>query len=292
MVLNENISNRKRRQRTCDNTGSSEKQQSRKNFCAPGNGGTAKEEKCENIAISDMQELAVFAEKNGVNLAVPGSEDLLVAGIADLLIEKGISVLGPHRKAALLEGSKCFAKDFMEKYGIKTAAYKNFTSYEEAVAWLENCPYPTVLKADGLAAGKGVLICANKNEARKGLKSLMLSKDFGEAGSQIVIEEYLEGVEASILSLYDGKTIVPMLSAKDHKKIGENETGPNTGGMGVVSPNPHITSEIMKNFEQGIMESTRKGLEQEKLEFTGVIFFRFNDHKKRYISVGVQFENG
>ena len=242
-------------------------------FCAPGNGGTAKEEKCENIAISDMQELAVFAEKNGVNLAVPGSEDLLVAGIADLLIEKGISVLGPHRKAALLEGSKCFAKDFMEKYGIKTAAYKNFTSYEEAVAWLDNCPYPTVLKADGLAAGKGVLICANKNEARKGLKSLMLSKDFGEAGSQIVIEEYLEGVEASILSLYDGKTIVPMLSAKDHKKIGENETGPNTGGMGVVSPNPHITSEIMKNFEQGIMESTRKGLEQEKLEFTGVIFF-------------------
>ncbi len=242
-------------------------------FCAPGNGGTAKEEKCENVAITDIRELADFAEKNGVSLAVPGSEDLLVAGIADLLIEKGISVLGPHKKAALLEGSKCFAKDFMEKYGIKTASYRNFTSYEEADAWLETCPYPTVIKADGLAAGKGVLICADKNEAREGLRSLMLTREFGEAGSQVVIEEYLEGVEASILSFYDGKTILPMVSAKDHKKIRENETGPNTGGMGVVSPNPHMTAEIMKDFEQGIMESTRRGLEQEHLEFSGVIFF-------------------
>ena len=242
-------------------------------YCAPGNGGTEKEAKCENVSITDIRELAEFAEKNNVTLAVPGSEDLLVAGVADLLQDKNIAVLGPHKKAALLEGSKCFAKDFMEKYGIKTASYKNFSSYDEADAWLDECPYPTVLKADGLAAGKGVLICQDKGEAKEALKTLMLAKQFGDAGSQIVIEEYLEGVEASILSFYDGDTIVPMVSAKDHKKIGENETGPNTGGMGVVSPNPHVTPELMKEFELGIMEATRNGLEKENLQFSGVIFF-------------------
>ena len=242
-------------------------------YCAPGNGGTEGEPKCTNVPLTNIQELADFAEKNGVTLAVPGSEDLLVAGIADLFKEKGIPVLGPGKNAALLEGSKCYAKDFMAKYDIRTASYKNFTSFDEADAWLENCPYPTVLKADGLAAGKGVLICQNREEAKIALKDLMVSRQFGDAGSQIVIEEFLEGVEASILSFYDGEKILPLLSAKDHKKIGENETGPNTGGMGVVSPNPHVTDSILKDFEQGIMASTLKGLKDEGLQFAGIIFF-------------------
>ena len=242
-------------------------------YCAPGNGGTAGEEKCQNIPLSDPMELADFAEQNGVDLAVPGSEDLLVAGIADNFSAKGISVLGPGKSAARLEGSKCFAKDFMLKYGIKTASYKNFTSYDQAYSWLEHCPYPTVLKADGLAAGKGVLICQNREEARKGLKELMVDKQFGDAGTSIVIEEYLQGVEASILSFYDGKTILPLISAKDHKKIGENETGPNTGGMGVIAPNPHVNSAVNEMFIRDIMNPTLNGLKEEGLSFSGIIFF-------------------
>jgi len=242
-------------------------------YCAPGNGGTAGEYRCENVAITDPAELAAFAAEKGVELAVPGSEDLLVAGIADRFTAKGIPVLGPHREAARLEGSKCFAKEFMEKYGIRTASYRNFTTYEEAEAWLDICPYPTVVKADGLAAGKGVLICRTREEAKEGLRSLMLDRCFGEAGNRIVIEEYLEGVEASILSFYDGRTILPLLSAKDHKKIGERETGPNTGGMGVVSPNPHVTDDVMETFRRDILEPTLTGLKEEHLTFSGVIFF-------------------
>ncbi len=242
-------------------------------YCAPGNGGTAGEEKCLNVPLTDPRELADFAEKNGVDLAVPGSEDLLVAGIADLFSAKGIAVLGPGKNAARLEGSKCFAKDFMLKYGIKTASYKNFTSYEEAYSWLDHCPYPTVLKADGLAAGKGVLICQNREEAKRGLKELMVDKQYGDAGTSIVIEEFLQGVEASILSFYDGNTILPLLSAKDHKRIGENETGPNTGGMGVIAPNPHVSSEVNEMFIRDIMNPTLKGLKKEQLTFSGIIFF-------------------
>ena len=242
-------------------------------YCAPGNGGTEGEALCENVPLSDPAELADFAERKGVNLAVPGSEDMLVAGIADLFKNKGIPVLGPDKAAARLEGSKCFAKDFMEKYGIRTASYKNFTSFKEADKWLDNCPYPTVLKADGLAAGKGVLICENREDAKKGLQELMVDKQFGDAGSSIVIEEFLQGVEASILSFFDGETILPLLSAKDHKKIGENETGPNTGGMGVVSPNPHLTDEIMEGIKAEILAPTLKGLKAENLLFSGVIFF-------------------
>ena len=242
-------------------------------FCAPGNGGTASEKGCSNIDITDMHELADFAAREGVGLAVPGSEDMLVAGIADIFKEKGIPVLGPHREAALLEGSKCLAKTFMEKYGVKTAAYKNFSSMDEAAAYLEGCSFPIVLKADGLAAGKGVLICPDKEEADAALKVLMAERRFGDAGNSIVIEEYLEGVEASILSFYDGKTILPLLSAKDHKKIGEGETGPNTGGMGVVAPNPHVDDAVMNAFYKEIMEPTLRGLEAEGLTFPGVIFF-------------------
>lgn len=242
-------------------------------YCAPGNGGTASEKGCENVDLSDPQALADFAAVNSVDMALPGSEDMLVAGIADRFKEKGIPVLGPHRAAALLEGSKCMAKDFMKKYGIRTAAYENFTSYDDARSYLETASFPIVLKADGLAAGKGVLICADRSEAMTALDTLMSDRAFGDAGDSIVIEEYLTGVEASILSFYDGKTIMPLLSAKDHKKILEGETGPNTGGMGVVSPNPHVDDEVMSLFQKEILEPTRIGLETEGLNFSGVIFF-------------------
>ncbi len=242
-------------------------------FCAPGNGGTALEPGCENVSLTEIQELADFAHKKGVSLALPGSEDMLVAGIADEFQKKGIPVLGPHKKAAMLEGSKCLAKEFMQKYGIKTAEYRNFNSYEEARPYLNQCSYPVVLKADGLAAGKGVLICRDKAEAEDGLKQLMQDRQFGAAGDSIVIEEFLEGVEASILSLYDGNTILPLLSAKDHKKIGEGETGPNTGGMGVISPNPHVDAGVMDAFQKDILLPTLRGLQEEKLQFKGVIFF-------------------
>jgi len=242
-------------------------------YCAPGNGGTALEKGCENIPLTDIRELADFASVNGVTLALPGSEDMLVAGIADRFQEKGIPVLGPHKKAARLEGSKCFAKEFMQKYGIKTAAYRNFSSYESAESYLNECDYPVVLKADGLAAGKGVLICNNQSEAETALNQLMKDRQFGDAGDNIVIEEFLEGVEASILSLYDGKEILPLLSAKDHKKIGEGETGPNTGGMGVIAPNPHVSEQVMDAFRKDILKPTLEGLQKESLQFQGVIFF-------------------
>jgi len=242
-------------------------------YCAPGNGGTALEEGCENIPLTDIQDLSEFASENGVTLALPGSEDMLVAGIADKFIEKGIPVLGPDKKAARLEGSKCFAKEFMQKYGIKTAEYRNFNSYESAKSYLEHCHFPVVLKADGLAAGKGVLISNNKSEAETALLQLMKDKQFGDAGNNIVIEEFLEGVEASILSFYDGKVILPLLSAKDHKKIGEGETGPNTGGMGVIAPNPHVDENVMAVFKRDILEPTILGLQKESLQFKGVIFF-------------------
>lgn len=249
-------------------------------YCAPGNGGTALEKGCENIALTDINSLADFASKKAVDLALPGSEDMLVAGIADLLKEKGIPVLGPHRAAALLEGSKCLAKDFMKKYSIKTAAYENFSSIDKAEKYLESCDFPIVLKADGLAAGKGVLICQNRDEAFKALKTLMSDKKFGTAGDNIVIEEFLEGIEASILSFYDGKTILPLLSAKDHKKIAEGESGPNTGGMGVISPNPYVSENVMTMFKNEIMEPTIRGLAEEGLQFAGIIFFGLMINKK------------
>lgn len=242
-------------------------------YCAPGNGGTALEDRCENIPVLAIQELVDFALKNEVDLVVPGSEDMLVAGIVDEFRRNEIPILGPHRKAALLEGSKCLAKDFMRQYGIKSAEYRNFHSIEAAAQYLEHCHYPVVLKADGLAMGKGVLICQDKAEARIALNQIMKERRFGSAGDSIVIEEFLEGVEASILSFYDGKTILPLLSAKDHKKIGEGERGPNTGGMGAVVPNPHVDDAVMKDFHKDILLPTLEGLEAEGLQFCGVIFF-------------------
>lgn len=247
-------------------------------YFATGNGGTA--QIGTNIAATSIEELYTFAKKEAIDLTIVGSEDLLVAGIVDAFHKNGLKIFGPHKAAAQLEGNKAFAKEFMKKYGVKTAAYKNFTNYKKALAHLNTIPYPTVVKASGLAAGKGVIIAQNKTEAENALQEIMQDKIFGDSGSEVVIEEFLEGVEASILSYYNGKEIVPFISAKDHKKIGEGESGLNTGGMGVIAPNPYTTPEVMNAFQKDILQPTLKGLEAERLQFSGVIFFGLMITKK------------
>lgn len=242
-------------------------------YAAPGNAGTASMEKTENINISDIEGLLKFAKTEKIDLTILGSEELLVAGIVDKFQAEGLKIFGPHQKAAMLEGSKTFSKDFMKKYGVKTAAYENFDNYDKAFAYLDNCEYPLVIKASGLAAGKGVIIAQNRSDAEEALKDIMLDSKFGNAGAEVVIEEFLEGVEASILSFYDGNIIVPFVSAKDHKKIGEGEIGLNTGGMGVIAPNPYVDEDVKEAFEKDILQPTLQGLKAEGLEFSGVIFF-------------------
>jgi len=242
-------------------------------FCAPGNGATEMIEKCRNVRAGTPEELAAFAMREGVDLTVPGAEDLLVAGIADIFKEKNLKVFGPHKAAAMLEGSKSFAKDFMKKYGIRTAVYEKFESADNALRYLGKAPMPTVIKADGLAAGKGVVICQTREEAEKAVREIMVDHCFGEAGNSVVIEEFLTGVEASILSVFDGKQITPFISAKDHKKIGEGETGLNTGGMGAIAPNPYVTDLVLEDFRDNIMAPTAEGLIAENLRFSGIIFF-------------------
>lgn len=249
-------------------------------FVAPGNGGTAKENKCENINITDINELLNFAIEKEIDMTVVGPEDPLTKGIVDKFKEKGLKIFGPSEKAAMLEGSKSFSKDFMKKYGVKTAEYEVFYDVEKALAYLENCAYPTVVKADGLAAGKGVAICENKEEAINAVKSFMIDDIFNGAGKKIVIEEFLEGVEASILSITDGKTIIPFISAKDHKQIYDGSKGPNTGGMGVVAPNPYVTEEVFKDFKENIMNKTLEGIKKEELDYKGIIFFGIMITKK------------
>jgi len=242
-------------------------------YVAPGNAGTETMEKTENINLSDIDSLLNFAKGNKIDLTILGSEELLVAGIVDKFQAEGLKIFGPHQRAAMLEGSKTFSKDFMKKHGVKTAEYENFDNYDKAYAYLDKCEYPLVIKASGLAAGKGVIIAQNRVEAEEALKDIMLDSKFGQAGAEVVIEEFLEGVEASILSFYDGNIIVPFVSAKDHKKIGEGETGLNTGGMGVIAPNPYVTTEVNELFIKDILEPTLRGLKAENLEFAGVIFF-------------------
>lgn len=242
-------------------------------FVAPGNGGTAKENKCENIDIVDIEELLTFALEKQIDLTIVGPEEPLTKGIVDKFKGKGLSIFGPSERAAMLEGSKSFSKDFMKKYGVKTAQYEVFTDVDKALNYLEECPYPTVIKADGLAAGKGVAICKNKKEAIDAVKSFMVDDIFNGAGERIVIEEFLEGVEASILSITDGNTIIPFISAKDHKQIFDDGKGPNTGGMGVVAPNPYVTEEVLRDFEENIMNKTLVGIKEERFDYKGIIFF-------------------
>jgi phosphoribosylamine--glycine ligase len=242
-------------------------------FVAPGNGGTAIENKCENINITDINELVKFAQEEIIDLTIVGPEDPLTKGIVNKFKQEGLKIFGPAENGAQLEGSKSFSKEFMKKYGVKTAEYETFTNVDEALQYLETCPYPTVVKADGLAAGKGVAICFNKEEAVIAVKSYMVDDIFDGAGQKIVIEEFLEGVEASILSITDGKTIIPFISGKDHKQIFDGGKGPNTGGMGVLAPNPYVTEDVMKDFEDNIMARTLTGIREEGFDYKGIIFF-------------------
>ena len=250
-------------------------------FIAPGNACVEMLPNAESVNLSSIDEYISFAKDNNVELTVVGSEELLVQGIVDEFHKNRLKIFGPDKKAAILEGSKAYSKDFMKKYGIKTAVYEIFDNSEKAKEFLNNWKdFPVVIKASGLAAGKGVIIAQNLNEAIKAVEDIMVDEKFGNAGNQVVIEEFLDGVEASILSFTDSKVIVPLLSAKDHKKIGEDETGLNTGGMGVISPNPFVTDEIFEKFKSDIMEPTLKGMQSEGMDFAGVIFFGLMITKK------------
>ncbi|WP_373898874.1 phosphoribosylamine--glycine ligase [Haloimpatiens sp. FM7315] len=249
-------------------------------YCAPGNGGTALEEKCENIKLTSKEELIEFAKKNKIDFTVVGPEIPLVDGIVDDFKSQGLKILGPSKSGALLEGSKAFSKEFMKKYGVKTAEYAVIEDYNEAMEYVNNCAYPVVIKADGLAAGKGVVICMDKEEAKNTIEDFMVKDVFKGSGKKLVIEEYLVGVEASILSITDGKTILPFISSKDHKQIYDGGKGPNTGGMGVIAPNPYCSSEVLREFNENILKPTLEGIQKENMDYTGIIFFGIMITKK------------
>lgn len=249
-------------------------------YCAPGNGGTALEQKCENINIVEIKELVKFAKDNNISLTFVGPEIPLIDGIVDLFNKENLRIFGPSKKAAMLEGSKSFSKEFMKKYNVKTAKYEVFTESNEAFKYLKDQEFPIVIKADGLAAGKGVYICDSLEEANSAVKDIMIDDIFAGAGNKIVVEEFLEGIEASILSITDGEIILPFVSAKDHKQIFDGGKGPNTGGMGVIAPNPYVTNKVKKEFELEIMKPTLLGLREENLDFKGIIFFGIMITKK------------
>ncbi|MBL0691261.1 MAG: phosphoribosylamine--glycine ligase [SAR324 cluster bacterium] len=245
-------------------------------YIAPGNGGTALEAKCVNIAYQNKEQLLKFAIDNKINFTFIGAEDLLADGVVDLFKEQGLKIFGPTKKQAQLESSKYFAKKFMQKFNIKTPAYIRFSDSQAAINHIKSLAdddFPLIIKADGLAAGKGVIIAKNKLEASDAIKRIMVDKSFGIAGNLILIEEYLTGVEASILALCDGDTILPLPSAKDHKRIGEGDSGENTGGMGVISPNPLLSEAQNQNFIKGVLQPTLDGIKQNNWDFVGVIFF-------------------
>ncbi|KEI01062.1 phosphoribosylformylglycinamidine synthase [Clostridium botulinum] len=249
-------------------------------YCAPGNGGTSKENKCENINLEEIEDLLNFAKKENIDLTIVGPEVSLVDGIVDRFKENNLKIFGPSKEASKLEGSKSFAKKFMKKYCVKTADYEVFEDVKEAVKYLENCSYPTVIKADGLAAGKGVVICKTKEEAKKAIENFMIKDVLKGSGLKIVIEEFLEGVEASILSITDGKTIIPFISSKDHKQIFDGDKGPNTGGMGVIVPNFYCTDKVLEEFNEEILKPTLKGVQEEDMDYIGTIFFGIMITKK------------
>lgn len=243
-------------------------------YCAPGNGGISEIAECVDIGAMEFDKLVAFAKKEAIDLTVIGMDDPLVGGIVDAFEKEGLRVFGPRKNAAVLEGSKVFSKDLMKKYNIPTAGYDTFTSPEEAIAFLEkNQKYPIVLKADGLALGKGVLICNSLAEAKEGVKSLMLDKQFGSAGDSIVIEEFITGPEVSVLSFVDGKTIKIMTSAQDHKRAKDGDQGLNTGGMGTFSPTPFYTEEADEFCKKYVYQATVDAMRAEGREFKGIIFF-------------------
>ncbi|MBQ6442597.1 MAG: phosphoribosylamine--glycine ligase [Lachnospiraceae bacterium] len=242
-------------------------------YCAPGNAGIGQIAECVPIGAMEFDKLAAFAKENAIDLTVVGMDDPLVGGIVDVFEKEGLRVFGPRKNAAILEGSKAFSKDLMKKYGIPTAAYETFDDPEKALAYLEQAKMPVVLKADGLALGKGVLICNNLDEAKAGVKEIMQDKKFGSAGDHMVIEEFMTGREVSVLSFTDGKTIRIMSSAQDHKRAKDGDQGLNTGGMGTFSPSPFYTEEIDRICKEKIYQPTVDAMAAEGRPFTGVIFF-------------------
>ncbi len=242
-------------------------------YCAPGNAGIASVAECVDIPVMDFDAQVKFAKENGIDLVVVAPDDPLAAGAVDAMEAAGIRAFGPRKNAAILEGSKAFSKDLMKKYGIPTAAYETFDTPEAALAYLETAPVPIVLKADGLALGKGVLICNTREEARAGVKTLMLDKQFGSAGDRIVIEQFMTGREVSVLTFVDGKTVRVMTSAQDHKRAKDGDQGLNTGGMGTFSPSPFYTDEIDAYCREHIYQPTVDAMRAEGREFKGVIFF-------------------
>ncbi|CDF59476.1 phosphoribosylamine--glycine ligase [Thermobrachium celere] len=242
-------------------------------YVCPGNVGTLMEDKCQNIDLEDLDDIINFAKSEEIDLVVVGPEKYLMLGAVDRFRENGIKIFGPSKKAALLEGSKAYAKEFMKRYGVKTASYEVFDDFEEAKGYLDKVKYPVVIKADGLAQGKGVVICSSKDEAEDTLFSFMVQDLFKGSGKRVVIEEYLKGVEASIICITDGKSIKPFVSAKDHKRLMDNDKGPNTGGMGVVAPNMYVTEDVFEKFKEDIMEKTLLGIREENLDYKGFIYF-------------------
>ncbi len=242
-------------------------------YCAPGNAGIAELAECVDIGAMELEKLADFAQEKAIDLTIIGMDDPLVAGVVDVFEERGLRVFGPRKNAAILEGSKAFSKDLMKKYNIPTAAYETFTSSEDALAYLETSAYPIVLKADGLALGKGVLICNTKEEAKEGVKTLMLDKQFGSAGDKIVIEEFMTGREVSVLCYCDGTHIAPMTSAQDHKRAKDGDKGLNTGGMGTFSPSPFYTDEVDAFCHKYIYQASMDAMKAEGRDFTGIMFF-------------------
>ena len=242
-------------------------------YCAPGNAGIAEVAECVNIKAMEFDKLAAFAKDNQIDLTVVGMDDPLVGGIVDVFEAEGLRVFGPRKNAAILEGSKAFSKNLMKKYHIPTAAYETFTSPEEAKKYLETSKYPIVLKADGLALGKGVLICETKEDAMAGVNELMLDKKFGSAGNTIVVEEFMTGREVSVLSFVDGNTIKIMSSAQDHKRAKDGDQGLNTGGMGNFSPSPFYTDEVDAFCKKYVYQATVDAMKAEGRPFKGVIFF-------------------
>ena len=242
-------------------------------YCLPGNAGIEEVAECAPIGPMEFEKIRDFAKEKKIDLAVIGMDDPLVGGLTDVLEEAGIRTFGPRKNAAILEGSKAFSKDLMKKYNIPTAAYENFDNAEEAVSYLETAKYPIVLKADGLALGKGVLICNSFEEAKEGVKEIMLDKKFGASGNTMVVEGFMTGREVSVLSFVDGKTVKTMTSAQDHKRAKDGDEGLNTGGMGTFSPSPFYTEEIAAYCEQHIFQPTVDAMRAEGREFKGIIFF-------------------
>ncbi len=242
-------------------------------YALPGNGGISELAECVDIGAKDIDGIVKFAAENGIDFAVVAPDDPLVLGCVDELEKAGIKCFGPRKNAAIIEGSKVFSKNLMKKYGIPTAAYEVFTDAKAALGYIESCPVPTVIKADGLALGKGVIIAATRDEAREAVKSIMEDKVFGASGNSIVIEEFLEGPEVSVLSFTDGKTVIPMVSSMDHKRAHDGDEGLNTGGMGTIAPNPYYTKKIADECMKKIFLPTVDAMNREGRTFKGCLYF-------------------